>query len=73
MIWILHKALYGLKQAAHAWHTFLRTLLGKLGYQPCRVDPAIFIRKRRTALTAEDTGAVCVIFTHVDDTAATGP
>jgi hypothetical protein len=31
MIWILHKALYGLKQAAYAWHTFLRTLLGKLG------------------------------------------
>jgi hypothetical protein len=73
MIWILHKALYGLKQATHAWHTFLWTLLGKLGYHPCRVDPAIFIRKRRTALTAEDTGTVCVIFTHVDDTAATGP
>jgi hypothetical protein len=39
---------------------------------PSRIDPDIFIVKRHTALTAEDACTVCVIFAHVDDTAATG-
>jgi hypothetical protein len=72
-VWILRKALYGLKQAAHAWHKDFRMTLSELGYQPCLVDPAVFIRKRRTDVTEDDRGPVCVIFTHVDDTAATGP
>jgi hypothetical protein len=61
----LHRALYGLKQAAHAWHAELLKALTDIGFTQSVVDPAAFVRRA--------VSGVCIIFSHVDDLAGTGP
>jgi transposase InsO family protein len=64
-VWLLRRAVYGLKQGARAWHVRFRNFLTSLGYRPSAVDPALFCRAAAVG--------VCILFTHVDDSAGTGP
>ena len=61
----LHRALYGLKQAANAWHRAFVSAMESIGYTRSVVDPAVFVR-------CTPKGA-CIIHSHVDDCAGTGP
>jgi hypothetical protein len=60
----LNKALYGLKQAPMCWNTELNQAMISLGYEPCKLDPCIYVK--RTALN----GTACLIIAciYVDDT-----
>jgi hypothetical protein len=55
----LIKALYGTKQAAHAWQTFLRSILVGEGGRQNLKDECVYIFREGEA--------VCIIGTHVDD------
>ena len=41
----LHKALYGLWQAPRAWNAKLDATLGKLGFQRCATEHALYTRQ----------------------------
>jgi hypothetical protein len=43
MVWRLLKSLYGLKQAPRCWWIKLTAVLRKLGFEPCKSDPGIYI------------------------------
>jgi histone deacetylase 1/2 len=60
----LNKALYGLKQAPRAWFERLRSALIKLGFQPSKCDPSLFILH-----TSQHT---IFLLVYVDDIIITG-
>jgi hypothetical protein len=61
------KALYGLKQASRVWYFMFRQAWEELGYSPCPVDPAIYLRD------AAGSELKSIVYTHVDDAAGSGP
>lgn len=60
----LLSSLYGLKQAAYDWYELLREVLGRLGFDRCAADFAVFIFNR---INGEGVRVICVIAWHVDD------
>jgi hypothetical protein len=56
----LHKALYGLKQAPRAWHKTLNEKLLSMGYEVCKSDAGVYIKKH------ED-GELSYMLVYVDD------
>jgi hypothetical protein len=62
---ILHHALYGLKHADHAEHKQFYSMMLDIGNKRSLVDPVVFVRH-----TSQGT---CIIHSHVDDCACTGP
>ena len=57
---LLEKTIYGLVQSARRFFAKLReVLVDKMGFQQCRSDPCLFIRR--------DEFGVCIIICHVDD------
>jgi len=60
MVCKLQRAIYGLKQAPRAWHNTLKKVLMRIGFRPCRADPALFARR-------ESDGTWSYINTYVDD------
>ncbi|MFZ9959701.1 MAG: reverse transcriptase domain-containing protein [Candidatus Limnocylindrus sp.] len=45
-IWKLRKALYGLRQAPRSFNQFIDKQLRKLGYEPTRADPSVYVLRR---------------------------
>ena len=64
-VWRLHRALYGLKQPANAWNKAFLCAMESIGYKRSLVDPAVLVRHTPTG--------TCMIHSHVDDCADTGP
>ena len=60
----LHKALYGLQQAPRAWNAKLDAMLGKLGFQWCATEHALYTRRRGKE--------ELVVGVYVDDLIITG-
>ena len=55
---LLIKAIYGLKQSGREWYHHLCSILKGLGFERCKVDHAVFIRR---------TDPPSFLLSHVDD------
>ena len=42
---VIHKALYGLKSSGRRWHERLATCLRGMGFEPCKAEPDIWMRR----------------------------
>ena len=56
----LRKALYGLKQAPRAWHKTLNEKLLSMGYEVCKSDARVYIKRH-------DDGELSYMLVYVDD------
>jgi hypothetical protein len=43
---IIHKALYGLRTSGLRWHEKFSVCLRKMGFEPCKAEPDIWMRRR---------------------------
>ena len=64
-LWKLKKTVYGLCDAARAWYFRLKEELQVLSVEMCKLDPSLFVWKRR----GKTQGVICI---HVDDFLYTG-